>query len=127
MPDRQSSRFATLRKLRRGCLALGAALTFAGLIWAQAEGSISGIINDATGAPIAGVSVSGSLEPAHTILVKSQIAGRLRRILVERGTRVTKGQLMAELEAEGIRGQAASARATVPSSRARQRRHSGRS
>jgi len=39
----------------------------------------------------------------------------LRRILVERGTRVTKGQLMAELEAEGIRGQAASARAAVAS------------
>ena len=61
----------------RTCLALGAALLFTGLIWAQAEGSISGIINDATGAPIAGVSVT----------VKNAETGATRKLVTDGGGR----------------------------------------
>jgi RND family efflux transporter MFP subunit len=67
---------------------------------------------------VEGVSVSGSLEPAQTVIIKSQVIGRLRRIHVDRGSRVARGQVLVEIEAEGIRGQAASARAAVASAEA---------
>lgn len=67
---------------------------------------------------VAGVGMSGSLEPAQTVVVKAQVNGRLARLLVDRGDRVTAGQVLAEIEAEGIRGQAASARAAVASAEA---------
>jgi RND family efflux transporter MFP subunit len=67
---------------------------------------------------VEGVSMSGSLEPAQTVIIKSQVVGRLRRIRVDRGSRVTRGQVLVEIEAEGIRGQAASARAAVASAEA---------
>ena len=65
-----------------------------------------------------GISLSGSLEPAQTVVVKAQVAGRLRRVLVDRGTRVARGQLLAEIEAEGVRGQVAGAQAAVISAEA---------
>ena len=67
---------------------------------------------------VEGVSMSGSLEPAQTVIMKSQVIGRLRRIHVDRGSRVARGQVLVEIEAEGIRGQAASARAAVASAEA---------
>jgi membrane fusion protein, multidrug efflux system len=65
-----------------------------------------------------GISLSGSLEPSQTVLVKAQVPGRLRRVLVDRGTRVARGQLLGEIEAEGLRGQAAGAQAAVISAEA---------
>ncbi|MBV6523118.1 MAG: Multidrug resistance protein MdtA [Gemmatimonadaceae bacterium] len=67
---------------------------------------------------VAAVPVSGSLEPIQTIVVKAQVAGRIRRITVDRGSRVSRGQVLVELEAEGVRGQAASAQAGVVSAEA---------
>lgn len=67
---------------------------------------------------IEGVSMSGSLEPAQTVTIKAQVPGRLRRIRVDRGSRVARGQVLVEVEAEGVRGQAASARAAVASAEA---------
>jgi RND family efflux transporter MFP subunit len=67
---------------------------------------------------VEGVSMSGSLEPAQTVIIKSQVIGRLRRIHVDRGSRVARGQVLVEIEADGIRGQAASARAGVASAEA---------
>lgn len=67
---------------------------------------------------VAGVGVSGSLEPAQTVVVKAQVNGRLGRLHVDRGSRVTAGQLLAEIEADGIRSQAASAGAAVASAEA---------
>ena len=46
-----------------------------------------------------GVSISGSLEPSQTVVVDAQVGGRLRRVLVDRGTRVNRGQLLAQIEA----------------------------
>jgi RND family efflux transporter MFP subunit len=70
---------------------------------------------------VEGISMSGSLEPAQTVIIKSQVIGRLRRIRVDRGSRVARGQVLVEIEAEGIRGQATSARAAVASARRRSR------
>ena len=65
-----------------------------------------------------GVSISGSLEPSQTVVVDAQVGGRLRRVLVDRGTRVNRGQLLAQIEAEGVTSQAASAQAAVISAEA---------
>jgi RND family efflux transporter MFP subunit len=67
---------------------------------------------------VEGVSMSGSLEPAQTVVVKAQVAGRIGRLLVDRGSRVRAGQTIAEIIAEGVRGQAMSARAAVASAEA---------
>lgn len=67
---------------------------------------------------VAGVAMSGSLEPAQTVVVRAQVNGRLTRLPVDRGSRVAAGQVIAEIEAEGVRGQAASARAAVASAEA---------
>ncbi len=65
-----------------------------------------------------GVAMSGSLEPAQTVIVKAQVPGRLGNISVDRGSRVGKGQELVVIEAEGVRGMAASARAAVASAEA---------
>src|SRR4051812_1267032 len=59
------------------------------------------------------ISISGSLEPAQTIQIKSQINATVRAINVDRGSRVHRGQVLIELDAQGLRGQAASAKAAI--------------
>jgi RND family efflux transporter MFP subunit len=65
-----------------------------------------------------GVTMSGSLEPSQTVVVEAEVAGRLRSISVDRGSRVGRGQVVAQIEAEGVVSQAASARAAVASAEA---------
>jgi len=67
---------------------------------------------------VGGVSMSGSLEPAQTVSIKTQVGGRLGRVYVDRGSRVQAGQVLVEIEAEGVRSMAASARAAVASAEA---------
>src|SRR4051812_15384440 len=59
------------------------------------------------------VSISGSLEPAQTIQIKSQINAIVRSIHIDRGSRVRRGQVLVELDAQGLAGQAASAKAAI--------------
>src|SRR5439155_14669311 len=59
------------------------------------------------------VSVSGPLEPAQTVAVRTQINAIVRAVHADRGSRVRRGQLLIELDAEGLRGQAAGAKAAV--------------
>ncbi|HSA54392.1 MAG TPA: efflux RND transporter periplasmic adaptor subunit [Gemmatimonadaceae bacterium] len=65
-----------------------------------------------------GVAISGPLEPAQTVELKTQINGRVRQVHVDRGSRVRRGQVLVELEGEGIGGQTESARAAVASAEA---------
>ncbi len=60
-----------------------------------------------------GVVLTGSLEPAWQVSVKAQVAGPVVTLEVDRGTRVSEGQVLATIGAEGIRGLAESARAGV--------------
>jgi RND family efflux transporter MFP subunit len=60
-----------------------------------------------------GVVLTGSLEPAWQVIVKAQVPGTLADLHVDRGTRVAQGQVIASIEAQGIRGAAESARAGV--------------
>lgn len=71
-------------------------------------------VAQATARPVAaGVYVTGSLDPAETVEIQSQIAGQLGRVLVERGTVVTRGQLLTSFDASAMRAQLSSAEASV--------------
>jgi len=64
------------------------------------------------------VAVSGPLEPVRTVSIKPQINAIVRSILVDRGTRVRRGDTLVVLEAEGLRSQAAGAKAAVAAAEA---------
>lgn len=61
----------------------------------------------------AGVVLTGSLQPYKIVRVRSQVAGTVRGVRVDRGTPVRRGQVMAVIEAAGIRTQASAARANL--------------
>ena len=60
-----------------------------------------------------GVTLRGSLEPAQTVTVKSQVGGTVRHLRVDRGSPVSRGQVLAVIEAAGVQSQATGARAQV--------------
>jgi membrane fusion protein, multidrug efflux system len=59
------------------------------------------------------VTVTGALEPIRTVSVNSQITATLLNVLVEEGSRVRTGQLLAELDARESAAQLARARAVL--------------
>jgi membrane fusion protein, multidrug efflux system len=61
----------------------------------------------------AGAVVTGTLEPYRRVEVRAQVPGVVTDLRVDRGDAVGAGQVIARIEAEGIRGQAASAQAGV--------------
>jgi RND family efflux transporter MFP subunit len=61
----------------------------------------------------AGVLLTGSLQPYRVVRVKAQVAGTVRGVRVDRGTPVRRGQVMATIEAAGVRTQAEAARANL--------------
>lgn len=61
----------------------------------------------------AGVVLTGSLQPYKVVRVKAQVAGTVRGVRVDRGTPVRRGQVMATIEAAGVRTQAEAARANL--------------
>ena len=78
-----------------------------------------------------GVLITGTLNPAQTVEVRAQIPGIVSRLGVDRGDAVGAGQVIATIEAEGIRSAAAGAEAMVASAEsnlalARQRYESSR-
>lgn len=64
------------------------------------------------------VVVSGALDPADIVRVRAQVAGTLRDLRVDRGSRVSRGQVMARIEAQGVTSGAESAKANVASAEA---------
>jgi membrane fusion protein (multidrug efflux system) len=64
------------------------------------------------------VVISGPLEPAQVVNVRAQAPGTVTGLRVDRGTSVRAGQVMAVIEAAGIRSQAAGTRAAVAAARA---------
>src|SRR5437867_3391703 len=59
------------------------------------------------------VSISGPLEPVQTVQVRTQINAIVRAVHADRGSRVRRGEVLIELDAEGLRGQAAGAKAAI--------------
>jgi RND family efflux transporter MFP subunit len=64
------------------------------------------------------VLVSGALDPADVVRVRAQVAGTLRDLKVDRGAKVSRGQVLALIEAAGVTSQAENAKATVASAEA---------
>lgn len=60
-----------------------------------------------------GISITGSLDAAQRVEVKSQLAGQLDRVTVDRGSSVRRGQLLATIDARGTRAQLSSAQASL--------------
>jgi membrane fusion protein, multidrug efflux system len=65
-----------------------------------------------------GAVLTGSLQPAWIIKISAQVPGTINRITVDRGTAVREGQVLAVIQAEGIRGAAEGARAGVAAAEA---------
>jgi RND family efflux transporter MFP subunit len=62
-----------------------------------------------------GIAITGSLDPARRVEVKSQIAGQIENITVDRGSPVRRGQVLVTFDAQAVRAQAASAEASLAS------------
>jgi HlyD family secretion protein len=99
-----------------GLVALGAVMTGTvlqarGIVSPRAAGPVAGQV---AGSPAAtGVAAEGRVVayPGAEVRVGAERAGRLVRVLVEEGTVVRKGQLLAEIESEELRAALAEARA----------------
>lgn len=66
----------------------------------------------------AGVALTGSLEPYRVAEVKAQVPGVVAGLAVDRGSTVAEGAVLARIEAEGIRSQAAGAASGVAAAQA---------
>jgi membrane fusion protein, multidrug efflux system len=66
----------------------------------------------------AGTVLTGSLQPGMVVSVKAQVPGTIASMAGDRGVRVSQGQTLAVIRAEGIRGQAEGARAGVAAAQA---------
>jgi RND family efflux transporter MFP subunit len=64
------------------------------------------------------VVVSGPLEPSERVTLRAQVPGVLTGLSVDRGSTVRRGQVLAVIEAAGIRGQAAGAQASIAAAQA---------
>jgi len=62
---------------------------------------------------VASVETSGSLQPEEQVQVGSQVSGRVNRVYVDFNARVTRGQLLAEIDPTSFRAAVAQARAAV--------------
>lgn len=65
-----------------------------------------------------GVLLTGTLNPFRIVEVRAQVPGVVSRLAVDRGMAVREGQLLAVLEADGIRSAAAGAQAQVSAAQA---------
>ncbi len=65
-----------------------------------------------------GVLVTGTLQPYLNVSVKAQVSGTLQNVRFAEGEQVRQGVTMASIDAEGIRSQAASAKAAVAAAEA---------
>jgi len=65
-----------------------------------------------------GVTITGSLVPERTVEVRAQVPGVVTRLAVDRGDAVGAGQVLAVIEAQGIRSAAAGAQAGVSAAEA---------
>lgn len=62
---------------------------------------------------------TGTIEPLTKVELKSKVGGRLSKMLVDEGDRVTKGQIMALIDPQEINAQVAALEAQLKGSRAR--------
>lgn len=64
------------------------------------------------------LTVSGALDPADVVRLRAQVAGTITDLQVDRGSRVSRGQVLARIEAQGVTSLAEGAKANVASAEA---------
>jgi len=82
---------------------------------ALAAGDVATAVRQAIGE---GVVVTGTLAPYHVVEIRAQVPGVLTALRVNRGSRVDAGEVMALIQAEGVRSQAIGAKAAVAAAQA---------
>lgn len=65
-----------------------------------------------------GVLLTGTLQPAERVAVTAQVSGTVGNMRVDRGSRVSRGQLLATIQAEGVRSRLAGAQSGVAAAEA---------
>jgi membrane fusion protein, multidrug efflux system len=65
------------------------------------------------------LSLSGTLTPLNQTTVKSKVAAEVRQITVQEGDKVTRGQIIAQLDVADLKARLASQQATLDEARAR--------
>ena len=65
-----------------------------------------------------GLILTGNLDPSEVVQVRAQVPGVVSGVRVDRGSAVRRGAVLAVIEAQGIRSQAASAQAQVAAAQA---------
>ena len=66
----------------------------------------------------ASCTATGTVNPLKTVLVGTQVSGRIARLYADYNSRVTQGQLVAEIEPDMFEAQLEQARANLLSARA---------
>jgi len=64
------------------------------------------------------ITLSGPLEPKDQVTLRAQVPGTIADLRVDRGSRVSRGQRLATIRAQGVQSQAAGARAGVAAAEA---------
>ncbi|HET7275649.1 MAG TPA: efflux RND transporter periplasmic adaptor subunit [Longimicrobiaceae bacterium] len=110
-------------KWTRSTLSVFAALALVGVVGCGGDDATSAVEEEVVvlgprdvqpvqrGEVNATVVLTGSLNPYRIVEVRAQVPGTLANLRVDEGDPVRQGQVMATIEAEGIRSQAAGARA----------------
>jgi HlyD family secretion protein len=65
------------------------------------------------------VTATGTLEPTNQVEISSELSGIVRTVLVDHNDRVTKGQILAELDTDKLKAEVAHGRATLSAAKAR--------
>lgn len=65
-----------------------------------------------------GVLLTGTLQPAERVAVTAQVGGTVGEVRVDRGSRVSRGQLLATIRAEGVRSRLAGAQSSIAAAEA---------
>jgi len=110
MPGKR--RRATLSFLFILCLVLTVSL---GLLFLGRGGEISNyrVVRVKRGSITATISATGTLRPLTTVLVGSQVSGRIQAIYVDYNSRVKKGQLIAQIDPAPFQAQLVQAKANL--------------
>ncbi|MDR3300285.1 MAG: efflux RND transporter periplasmic adaptor subunit [Candidatus Accumulibacter sp.] len=113
-----------LKRFRRWGPIIAALLVIALVVWLRDSGHTAKALNYITeearpGALTVSVSASGTLEPTRSVDVGSELSGTLEAVLVRENDRVTKGQLLAQLDTSKLRDSVFKSQAAVTAAEAR--------
>jgi HlyD family secretion protein len=117
-----------MRKSRKLGLLVGALVVIAGATWgfARLNGAVptidpSKVATAERGTMTRSVVATGKVEPITKVEIKSKASGIVKKLYIEAGDHVKKGQILAELDREEIQANVRASEAQLSSSEANQR------